>query len=230
MRVLAIDTSSAQGSVALFDDERLVYAREQRVSNAHGESVLPMIDAALAEAGWRAVDVGRWAVGTGPGSFTGVRIGVATIKGIVMGTGAEVVGVTSLSAMAALARATNDADETDVVVSVVGAIRGELYVEADGAVPLEPSCLLPQAIAAWVEPLAATVSVWLVGEAGNVIRAPGGAWELRRFDTGIHALPHARGVALAARGRPALPVDALEPIYVRAPEITQAKPPPSNSR
>src|SRR5262249_24311693 len=124
MWLCALDTSTALGSVALYEGERLAYEAAERVSNAHGESLMPMVARAFDAAAIRPGDVKRWCVGIGPGSFTGVRIGVATVKGIVLGTGAEIVGVTSLEAMAALALASPSA----AIVSVLSAIRGEFYV------------------------------------------------------------------------------------------------------
>src|SRR5262249_34879827 len=151
------------GSVALYEGERLVAEDVRRVSHAHGESLLPMIDALFAKVGWKPADVGRWCVGVGPGSFTGVRIAVATVKGIVLGTGAEVAPVTSLEALAALV-----GDDTKPIVAAVDAIRGELYVQVAGNVRSEPVCLRPEAIASFVESVApqrAEPDVVLVGEA-----------------------------------------------------------------
>lgn len=217
MKLCAIDTSTALGSVALFEDERLVAEDARRVSNAHGESLLPMVDAIFAKAGWRPADVERWCVGIGPGSFTGVRIGVATVKGIVLGTGAEIVGVSSLEALAALVP-----DRAKPIVAAVAAIRGELYLEVAGSARSEPVCLAPDAIEAWLEgiaPSAVAPAVVLVGEAAEKI-PPLPSRTMTLLSAGDHALPHARGVAIVGRGRAAEPVDLLEPIYVRAPEIT----------
>ena len=154
--ICAVDTSSALGSVALYDASgQLVGEAEERVSNAHGESLVPMIDRVFKAANAKPADVTRWCVGLGPGSFTGTRIAVATVKGIVLATGAEVVGVTSLEAMLAIA---GD-------VAAVDAIRGEVYVQAKGR---EPACIKPEDFAAWLRDTAPKA---LVGDAASAASA-----------------------------------------------------------
>lgn len=197
--ICAVDTSSAVGSVALYDDDgQLLGEAEERVSNAHGESLLPMIDRVFRAANAKPTDVARWCVGLGPGSFTGTRIAVATVKGIVLATGAEVVGVSSLEAMLAVADAAD--------VAVVDAIRGEVYVQAKDR---EPSCIRPEDFRTW---LGSADPVVLVGDAATKIVCAGCSY--------IAGLPHARGVYLAARTRAPSSVELLEPTYVRPPEIT----------
>jgi tRNA threonylcarbamoyl adenosine modification protein YeaZ len=221
MRCCAVDTSTALGSVVLFDGDRLVAEEARRVSNAHGEALLPMIDALFANAGWKPRDVARWCVGIGPGSFTGVRIGVATVKGIVFGTKAEVVPVGSLEAMAALVT-DEERGSASAVVAAIDAIRGELYVQAFAPGPSEPVCLAPDAIPAWLEAIAPAGRVVLVGEAAQKITLP--AHETTVLATGDHALPHARGVALGGMKKAPSPPDLVEPVYVRPPEITTQHP------
>lgn len=226
-RVCAVDTSTALGSVVLCEDDRLVAEDARRVSNAHGESLLPMIDALFARAGWKPRDVHRFCVGLGPGSFTGVRIGVATVKGIVFGTRAELVGVSSLEAMAALARE-HERPEGDGVVTIaaIDAIRGELYLQAfrDRDRPVdEPVCLPPGEIEGWVARVAGEAPLVLVGEAASKIPETTRARAVTILGGGDHALPHARGVFAAAKDKAAAPPELVTPIYVRAPEITGIK-------
>lgn len=101
MRVLGIETSSVRGSVALIEGTRTVSIRSHSRLNAHGESIQPLIDELLAEADWTRQQLDRIAVGVGPGSFTGLRVGISLALGIGEGLGIAVVGVNSLQSMAA---------------------------------------------------------------------------------------------------------------------------------
>ena len=96
---MALDTTSRAGSVALIDDGRIVDERAGDASRTHGER-LPGELAALGVE-WPSVDV--FAVCAGPGSFTGLRIGIATIQGLALVGGRPAVGVSALEAVAQLA-------------------------------------------------------------------------------------------------------------------------------
>ena len=221
MRLAAIDTSTALGSIALFEDDVLVAEDSRRVSNAHGESLMPMVSALFDRVGWRAGDVARWGVGIGPGSFTGVRIAVATAKGIALATGAELVGVTSLDA---IAHGLGGGGE--LVVSTVSAGKGELYVQAvrEGRVVLAPTHLpFARVEVAVAGSGSGSCSVVVVGEAARVVdwSSLGPAVVLRADPP--HDLPHASAVGRIAAGRASEDADALEPFYVRPPEITMPK-------
>jgi tRNA threonylcarbamoyladenosine biosynthesis protein TsaB len=225
MRLAAIDTSTALGSVALFQDGQLVAEDGRRVSNAHGESLLPMVDAIFERVGWAPADVARWAVGVGPGSFTGLRIGLATARGIALATGAGLVGVTSLDA---LAFGLAGLDGEDMVVSVVLAGKGELFIQArrHGILVLEPSHLPIDAIAARVATLEPQTRVVVVGEAALEVDWAALGARVSLVVQAPHDLPRAASVGAIAlvRGDGAAgEADALEPVYVRAPEITVPK-------
>jgi tRNA threonylcarbamoyladenosine biosynthesis protein TsaB len=221
MRLAAIDTSTALGSVALFEDGALVAEDARRVSNAHGESLLPMVDALFARHGWTPASVARWGVGLGPGSFTGTRIAVATAKGIAIATGAELVGVTSLDAIAH-----GLGGEGELVVSVVDAGKGEVFVQAVGAggVVVAPCHVkIAEAGARIAGAGAGGRRILVVGEAGAGIdwSALG---DVTLLSSAPHDLPRASSVGRLALGRAAEDADSLEPVYVRPPEITMPKP------
>jgi tRNA threonylcarbamoyladenosine biosynthesis protein TsaB len=213
-RLAAIDTSTALGSVALFEGDALVAEEARRVSNAHGESLLPMVAELFDRLGWRPADVARWGVGVGPGSFTGTRIGLATAKGIVLATGAELVGVTSLDALADGLEGT--------VASVVAAGKGELFVQVRraGRLILAPTHVRIADVPARVAEVAAGAPVVIAGEAAHDVSwavLGGGA---RVVAEPPHDLPRASAVGRIAAARDADDADALEPVYVRPPEIT----------
>jgi tRNA threonylcarbamoyladenosine biosynthesis protein TsaB len=122
MRVLAVDTATETGSVAVLADGVLLAEIAARVSALHGETLMPHIERALASAGLGPGDLDLLAVGLGPGSFTGVRIGVATIKGLAIALGRPVVGVRSSRVIArgafgALRVVATDARKSEVYAS-----------------------------------------------------------------------------------------------------------------
>jgi len=221
VKLAALDTSTALGSVALFDDGDLVAEETKRVSNAHGESLLPMMDALFTRVGWKPRDVGRWAVGIGPGSFTGVRIGVGTVKGIVIATGAEVVGVTSLDALAfGLAP-----DEGVACVSVLFAMKGELFVQATlrGEVLLAPINVRIEEAPALLATLRCDRMV-LAGEGALLLDASAIGARCEIHAEAPHDVPRASSIGRIAKGRAADDALLLEPMYVRAPDITSPRP------
>jgi tRNA threonylcarbamoyladenosine biosynthesis protein TsaB len=223
-RLAALDTSTALGSVALFEDGRLVAQDARRVSNAHGESLLPMVHALFESAGWSPKDVARWAVGVGPGSFTGVRIAVATAKGIVLATGAELVGVTSLDALEV------DVDDLDgrLLATLVDAGKGEVFLQArrDGALVLPPMHVRGVDVGARLHAAADGAPVVVVGEAAAALDLGllgDGGDRVTRLTAAPHDLPRATAVGRLALGRPPQDAAALEPTYVRPPEITMPR-------
>jgi tRNA threonylcarbamoyladenosine biosynthesis protein TsaB len=100
VRILGLESSSRRGSVALLDGQTLVASLEHEEPNSHAERLLPLILRLLAEAGWPKSSLDRFGVGVGPGSFTGLRAGIALAEGMSVGFDRPLIGVGSLLAMA----------------------------------------------------------------------------------------------------------------------------------
>jgi tRNA threonylcarbamoyladenosine biosynthesis protein TsaB len=100
MRVLALDTATETGSITLLEEDTLLAQTQLRVERTHSQSLWRAIRFLLSETGWVLEQVDLWAVSTGPGSFTGVRIGMATIKGLAWVTQKPVIGVSTLEVLA----------------------------------------------------------------------------------------------------------------------------------
>ncbi|HEY4244752.1 MAG TPA: tRNA (adenosine(37)-N6)-threonylcarbamoyltransferase complex dimerization subunit type 1 TsaB [Kofleriaceae bacterium] len=142
MIVLGIDASTPTTSVALADETRILGEGSHAVE-ARGTDLLVLVDRVCREAGVAPRELGAVAVGAGPGSFTGLRIGMATAKGIAFAAGIPLWAVSSLGA---LARASTHPR----VVAVLDARRGEVYagVYDRGALVGEERVLAPSALAA----------------------------------------------------------------------------------
>ena len=100
MKVLGIDTSTSCGAVGLIDDGEVLSDYLLNIPVTHSERLLGAIEFVLREARCSARDVDGWAISLGPGSFTGLRIGVSTVKGLAFATQKPVAGVSTLDALA----------------------------------------------------------------------------------------------------------------------------------
>lgn len=205
MRVLGIETSSARGSVALVQGKIGVCALEHERANAHAESILPLIERALSLAGWNRSQLDRVAVGIGPGSFTGLRVGIAIAQGLSEGLEIPLVGVESLRVMALAV----PAEHPGCRCAIVDARRGELFAaayEADGREVL--AARLVAGLDA-LAPLAQSLgSPLFIGD-----RVAGLPSSLRTHRSPDTDLPHARWTAIA--GADAAPTPIVRPLYVR---------------
>lgn len=144
MRVLAIETSTSQAKVALCEGGQLVIERSSARPKQSAERLLPLIAELLSEAGWPTSSVDRVGVSVGPGSFTGLRVGIACAQGLSLGLGIPLLGVTSLRAMARAVPASVHGLRTPLL----DARRGEVFLGAYEAGPGASERLAPQAVAA----------------------------------------------------------------------------------
>lgn len=122
MRILALETSGMSGSIAVFDCGEAALERALDPARRAARTLAPAIRDLLREVGWRPTDVLLVAVATGPGSFTGLRIGVTTAKTFAYAVGAEVLGVNTLEAIALAAP-----QEFSPLHVVMDAQRGEQF-------------------------------------------------------------------------------------------------------
>lgn len=122
MKILGIDTSTPIGSVALIDGDNLAAEHTLNIVQAHSSRLMPAIDTVLKWSDITAADLDGCAVGIGPGSFTGIRIGVATIKSLCYALNKPIVGVSTLEAVAYNLRWTNG-----VICPLLDARRSEVY-------------------------------------------------------------------------------------------------------
>ena len=194
--ILAIDTSTAACSAALFDaDGTCLAKRDELIGRGHAERLVPMLEELLER---RKAD--RILVGTGPGSFTGIRVGIAAAQGLAIGWGCDLAGMSSLALLAS-----EFANDGEVAAAVDGG-HGELFVQQfdRGLIPITNLLNLPAERAAEVI-------------TADLVVGPGAAALIEARGAG-----EARGAFPSASNALRLP-EALRsldprPIYARAPD------------
>lgn len=122
MKLLALESSAAVASVALIEDERVLAELTLDNGNTHSETLLPAVAALLRMTESELREIGLFAVSVGPGSFTGIRIGAATVKGLAFGTEVPCIGTSSLESLAYNLRGTDG-----LVCPVLNARRRQVY-------------------------------------------------------------------------------------------------------
>jgi tRNA threonylcarbamoyladenosine biosynthesis protein TsaB len=162
VRILGIETSTTSVSVALVEAGQIVLSRVHDRPKQSAERLLPLISELLSEAGWQRTSLERLGVSVGPGSFTGLRVGIACAQGLSLGLGVPLVGVASLRAMA---RAV-PVSRPGVRCAVLDARRAEVFVAGyaagPGAVPvLEPLALLATSARETLEARLPPPIVWI---------------------------------------------------------------------
>ena len=122
MNILSLDTSATVASVAITDGETPLAEYTLNAKNTHSETLLPMIESTLKALSLKASDIDLFALSAGPGSFTGVRIGAATLKGLAFGSSKPCVEVSTLEALAQ-----NLVFKEGLICPVMNARRSQVY-------------------------------------------------------------------------------------------------------
>jgi tRNA threonylcarbamoyl adenosine modification protein YeaZ len=215
MRVLAIDTALEACSAAVLDTGAGAVAAHESMpmQRGHAEALMPLIARVMARAGQMFAELDRIAVTTGPGSFTGLRVGIAAARGIALAAAKPAIGITTLAAYAAPFIA---ADDSQPVVAVIDARHEHVYLQVfgPGGRTLVTPRILPLREALRV---AATGAPRIVGTAANVLAAN---WPLGERAPRAVEQRSAPDIDWVARlGALASDTTApVKPLYLRAPD------------
>jgi tRNA threonylcarbamoyladenosine biosynthesis protein TsaB len=221
VNLLAFDTATPATAVGAVRGERHAERRHDPLPGerpGHATRLLGLVDEALAEVELELGDLDRLGVGVGPGSFTGLRIGIATARALAQSAGVPLAGVSTLAALAA--GAADEGGPQRAVLAVIDAGRGEGFAAAfrDARPLAEPAALAPDALA----DLAATLEAPLAVGGGAVrfraqLRAAGAA--VPADESPLHRLDGRHLSRLAAAAETA-DRDTVLPHYTRAPDAT----------
>jgi tRNA threonylcarbamoyladenosine biosynthesis protein TsaB len=225
MVVLALDTTTRGGSCALMRDGRLVRERAGDPALEQGERLPRDLARLLEEAGATLRDIGLLAVATGPGSFTGLRVGIATMQGLAMATDTPLIGVSALDALAHVGGRDERAEQARVA-TWMDAWRGEIFAALySGGREIEaPLVAKPAIVLAALGP-APTV---FVGDGAElyqrlILEAHGGGAQFANPVAPLLAGAVATLATVAYRQGLRPPPHAVRPVYVRRPDAELAR-------
>jgi tRNA threonylcarbamoyladenosine biosynthesis protein TsaB len=220
--VLALDSAGSACSVAVGLDEKVI--AEECIDTMHGqaEALLPLVDRTMRDAGQEPAALDLVVATVGPGSFTGIRAGLAAARGIALATGARLLGVTSFEAVAVLATRSACREARFLLVALESR-REDLYVQffdTFGDALREPAAIVPVLLC---ETVAATIGANPLLIAGDAAQRAAAALAQRR-DTSVleDSAPGAvgtlrAGVRLLRLGNA---TDAPRPLYLRPADVT----------
>lgn len=212
MLILAFDTTVAACSVALWRDGQVLASAHEIMAQGQAEALMPMIESVMAKAGVAYTALDRIAVTVGPGSFTGVRVGLAAARGLGLAAGKPVLGVLTTEALAG-AVPENEREAGTLVLAAVDTKRGDLYVQMFDATLTELSA--PQVIP--IADLAAHVAPGVVRVVGDAAAIAAAALGPRALLSAAEALPDPAVIAAIAARRAPVAGGPL-PVYVRPPD------------
>ncbi|ANB69484.1 MULTISPECIES: tRNA (adenosine(37)-N6)-threonylcarbamoyltransferase complex dimerization subunit type 1 TsaB [Aeromonas] len=218
LKILAVDTATEACSAALLVGDKL-FSRWEEAPRDHTRKILPMVQAVLEDAGISLSDLDAIAFGRGPGSFTGVRIGISVAQGLAFGAGVPLIGISTLAAMAQGAYRLDGAEQ---VLTAIDARMNEVYFGRyeliDGRMQLVGDEVVsdPAALVDVRGKLAGPVTCVGTGFETYGETLSGLADELAvsqvRFPAAEDMLPLARAAWLAGE---AVPVEQATPVYLR---------------
>ncbi len=210
MLVLAIDTAAADCSACLYDagEGRVLAERSETIGTGHAERLMGQIAEVLSQAGKSYADLDRVAVSVGPGSFTGVRTGVAAARGFALALNIPAIGVSTLEALAADAL---PLAQGRPLAAAIDAKRGQVYIQhfdASGSAAGDPAAV------AVADAVAACGATAMIAGSGAAVMVAAGAPNPVCLET-RSAGSIVTVARLAARRAPGA---APRPLYLRAPD------------
>ncbi|WP_349917662.1 tRNA (adenosine(37)-N6)-threonylcarbamoyltransferase complex dimerization subunit type 1 TsaB [Aeromonas veronii] len=222
LKILAVDTATEACSAALLVGDK-VFSRWEEAPRDHTRKILPMVQAVLEEAGLSLDQLDAIAFGRGPGSFTGVRIGISVAQGLAFGAGVPLIGISTLAAMA---QGVHRLEGADKVLSAIDARMNEVYF---GRFDLQEDCMVlvgdevvsePLALAGELTANGALAGNWFAvgtgfetyGEALGTLAQTQVSSQQVRFPAALDMLPLARRAWLEGE---AVPVEQATPVYLR---------------